>query len=298
MTQVVATAAGAANAIEATAVDGNGVYATSTNGTGIYGVAQAGIGVYGQGGDGVVGETSGSNGNGVAGSQTSSTAAPGFGYTGNGVLGLSASPLTAGVYARNTASSGASSAPSGGSVPSCCGLAAYSDGTAIFGQGSPAGYFEGNVLVTGDVILVNTSATAKQGGDIAEDFDAEPESDAIEPGTVVIISPAGRLCASAQAYDTRVAGIVSGAGDLRPAVVLKRTESSATVSVALVGTAFCKVDAAFGNIEAGDLLTTSTTSGHAMKATDRPRAIGAVLGKALAAFGEGRGMIPVLVGLR
>jgi hypothetical protein len=51
-------------------------------------------------------------------------------------------------------------------------------------------------------------------------------------------------------------------------------------------------------IEVGDLLTTSPTPGHAMKATDPVRAFGAVIGKALRALGDGQGLIPILVALQ
>jgi hypothetical protein len=68
--------------------------------------------------------------------------------------------------------------------------------------------------------------------------------------------------------------------------------------VALMGKVFCKVDAQYSPIEVGDLLTTSPTLGHAMKAGDPLKAFGAVLGKALQSLKEGTGMIPVLVALQ
>jgi len=51
-------------------------------------------------------------------------------------------------------------------------------------------------------------------------------------------------------------------------------------------------------VEVGDLLTTSATPGHAMKATDNARAFGAVLGKALAPLPSGKGLVPILVTLQ
>jgi len=52
--------------------------------------------------------------------------------------------------------------------------------------------------------------------------------------------------------------------------------------VALFGKVYCKVDANLGAIEVGDLLTTSPTRGHAMKAQDPAqdplRAFGAAIG--------------------
>jgi hypothetical protein len=61
---------------------------------------------------------------------------------------------------------------------------------------------------------------------------------------------------------------------------------------------FCKVDAEFGAIVPGDLLTTSPTPGHAMKATDPLRAFGALFGKALQRLSSGRGLLPILVTLQ
>ena len=65
-----------------------------------------------------------------------------------------------------------------------------------------------------------------------------------------------------------------------------------------MGRAYCKVDAAYSAIEAGDLLTTSATPGHAMKASDPQRAFGAVIGKALRPLREGRGVIPILIAMQ
>jgi hypothetical protein len=68
--------------------------------------------------------------------------------------------------------------------------------------------------------------------------------------------------------------------------------------VALVGKVYCRVDAQYGPIELGDLLTTSVTPGHAMKASDPFRAFGAVIGKALQPLADGQGLIPVLIALQ
>ncbi len=60
--------------------------------------------------------------------------------------------------------------------------------------------------------------------------------------------------------------------------------------------AACKVDAGYGSVRPGDLLTTSPTPGHAMLALD-PRP-GTILGKALESLDAGTGLIKVLVMLR
>lgn len=62
--------------------------------------------------------------------------------------------------------------------------------------------------------------------------------------------------------------------------------------------AHCKVDASFGAIRVGDLLTTSPTKGHAQKVDDREKALGAIIGKALGELRSGQGKIPVLLMLQ
>jgi hypothetical protein len=61
---------------------------------------------------------------------------------------------------------------------------------------------------------------------------------------------------------------------------------------------YCKVDAQYSPIEVGDLLTTSPTPGHAMKADDPLKAFGTVIGKALRPLSEGQGLIPILIALQ
>ena len=68
--------------------------------------------------------------------------------------------------------------------------------------------------------------------------------------------------------------------------------------MALAEKVCCKADAHHGSIRVGDLLTTSATPGHAMKATERTRAFGAVLGKALEPLERGRGLIAILTTLQ
>ena len=115
----------------------------------------------------------------------------------------------------------------------------------------------------------------------------------------MVLDQHGALEPSQQAYDKKVAGVISGAGDYRPGLILgKRESSEARTLVALVGKVYCKVDAQFAPIEVGDLLTTSPTLGYAMKATDPLKAFGSVIGKALRSLEVGQGLIPVLVALQ
>ena len=78
----------------------------------------------------------------------------------------------------------------------------------------------------------------------------------------------------------------------------KQQTPSKRSPIALSGKVYCKAQAHRSPIEIGDLLTTSGTPGHAMKADDPSRAFGAVIGKALQPLPEGEGMIPILVSLQ
>jgi hypothetical protein len=134
-------------------------------------------------------------------------------------------------------------------------------------------------------------------GDCAENFDVEDSTE--EPGTVMVTNSDGLLRASDRPYDKRVAGVISGAGNLRPGVVLgNRGSTTGRLPIALIGKVYCKVDASYAPIEVGDLLTTSETRGHAMKAIDPLLAFGSVIGKALRPVYSGVGLIPVLVALQ
>jgi len=147
----------------------------------------------------------------------------------------------------------------------------------------------GNILATGDVRL--------SGADCAEEFDVEGW-EVLEAGTVMVIGEGEKLRQCAVAYDTKVAGVLSGAGDCRPGIVLGRRPLQVDrMPLALTGKVYCKVDAGYGPIKAGDLLTTSPTPGHAMRASDPGKSAGAILGKALRPLGGDRGLIPILVAL-
>jgi len=197
---------------------------------------------------------------------------------------------------------GISAGGSGKSLPHGAGVwGDTDDGIGVFGssKNGNAGQFEGNVKVTGDVSVTGQLTAADvflSGADCAEEFDAVV---GLEPGMVAVIDDEGRLGPCALAYDKCVVGVISGAGTYRPGIVLDRRPSNGLrAPIALVGKAYCRVDAGLGAIEAGDLLTTSATSGHAMRADDPSRAFGTIIGKALAPLASGLGLIPVLVALR
>ena len=156
-----------------------------------------------------------------------------------------------------------------------------------------AGYFEGGQGTYSE----NGFDTG--GGDLAEHFPVR-EAD-LEPGDVVVIDPAGGalLTRSTTAYDTALAGVVATAPGLRMGSQLDSAGAWAEKDrrlIAVVGRVPVKVDASYGAIKPGDLLTTSPTPGHAMKAAE-PQ-IGTILGKALGFLEAGTGVIEVLMTLR
>ena len=115
----------------------------------------------------------------------------------------------------------------------------------------------------------------------------------------MVLDDDGDLQPGQKAYDKKVAGVISGAGEFTPGIVLdKRHSHNNRKPIALLGKVYCRVDAQYSPVEVGDLLTTSATLGHAMKATDPSMAFGAVIGKALRPLKEGTGVIPILIALQ
>jgi hypothetical protein len=158
---------------------------------------------------------------------------------------------------------------------------------------------------SGDVMVLHTNGTLlcnvltiRGGADLAEPFEM-PEH--IAKGAVVIIDDEnpGRLKLSDRAYDTRVAGIVSGANGIQPGLTLSQQgQLERGQHVALSGRVYVQADATSAPIKPGDLLTTAATPGCAMKVTEPARAQGAILGKAMSALAVGRGPVLVLVTLQ
>jgi hypothetical protein len=253
--------------VRGTSVEGRGIEGWSTNGDGVWGISSQATGVHGvseNSGTGIFGESN--TGTGVSGASQAGDGVTGFSKNRNGVFGQSETGAGLHGYSKQQ-----------------FGIFARSD-TGM------AGFFEGSITVTNDIILANA--------DCAEDFDVSG-TDKAEPGTVMVLGNEGALSESQQAYDKRVAGVISGAGDYKPGIVLdKRQTQGNRQPIALMGKVYCKVDAQYGAIEVGDLLTTSLTPGHAMKTDDPLKAFGAVIGKALRSIEEGQGLIPILIALQ
>ena len=149
--------------------------------------------------------------------------------------------------------------------------------------------------------LYCSSITIEGGADLAEPFKISSGESDVPQGAVVVIDDQnpGHLKMSDQGYDTRVAGVVSGANGINPGIQMQQQGVlEGGKNVALTGRVYVQADTSNGAIKPGDLLTTSSTPGHAMKVTDHARAAGAILGKAMTGLSEGKGMVLVLVTLQ
>jgi hypothetical protein len=110
---------------------------------------------------------------------------------------------------------------------------------------------------------LNVSAVTIHGGsDLAEPFPISSEKTEIPQGAVVVIDDqnAGRLKLSDRPYDSRVAGVVSGANGINPGIQMQQQGLlEGGRNVALTGRVYVQADAGNGSIRPGDLLTTSGT---------------------------------------
>jgi hypothetical protein len=172
---------------------------------------------------------------------------------------------------------------------------------------STAGFDVASLSPNGDMYLVGalstTVLTIRGGADVAEPFPMSKtnESEDLEPGSVVVIDAEhpGKLKLSTEAYDTRVAGIISGAGGVKPGLRLHQEGvMEGDEHVALSGRVYVKANTDHGPIRPGDLLTTSEKPGHASKVMDHTKSQGAILGKAMSSLDEGTGLVLVLVTLQ
>lgn len=162
------------------------------------------------------------------------------------------------------------------------------------------------------------------GADVAELIDVEGAEAEYEPGDVLVISDEldRAVELAAEAYSSRVIGVysaqpgfVAGAGTPEEQIALEEQALAAAgvegeegvaaalmeiddgaIEVAIAGIVSVKVSAENGPIQRGDLLTTSNTPGHAMKATEFIP--GTILGKAMGTLDSGTGVIEVLVMLQ
>jgi len=285
-----------------------GAYGEASNGNfgglgdndyGVYGedVSTGNFGSLGNQGCGVYGQSL--NGNAIYGFGENFGGVTGFTINGYGVHGVHSSSGNTGTLGRDDCGAyGTSSAGAG-----VYGYSPSGDGVLGHSTSGNAGRFLGNVLVEGGRVITPILEITG-GSDLSEQFDIHGSATGQhpEPGMVVCVDPErpGDLMVSSQAYDKKVAGVISGAGGVKPGMLMGQTGSQADGAnpVALTGRVYCWADASNGPIEPGDLLTTSLKPGHAMKATDRDRSHGAIIGKAMSSLAEGTGLALVLVNLQ
>jgi trimeric autotransporter adhesin len=141
------------------------------------------------------------------------------------------------------------------------------------------------------------------GSDFAEALPVAGDPAGYQPGDVLVVSldRPGGVERCRRPYDGRVLGVYSTRPGFLGADKGGATEVLAgEVPVAVLGIVPVKVSAENGPIQPGDLLTTSSTPGHAMRCEGLERCFGRTLGKALEALpaGQSVGVIRMLVTLQ
>jgi hypothetical protein len=155
----------------------------------------------------------------------------------------------------------------------------------------------GNITSGGDITATG-AIFASYSQDVAEWV---PSTEALTVGTVVVLdkSMTNHVQASTTAYDSSVAGVISG----KPGIILGR-QSAGDAAVATTGRVPVKVDATVSPIAIGDLLVTSDIPGVAMKSMPMQlngrsfHQPGTIIGKALEPLASGTGEILVLLSLQ
>lgn len=184
-------------------------------------------------------------------------------------------------------------------TPARTGGVALLEKTGDFAHNLIKAYYNGsNKLVlsnSGELWIADNASvptlTIRGGSDLAEPFPASP-SPSVEPkpGLILSIDPEhpGALRVSTEAYDTKVAGVYSGANGLATGMIMGQDGCGLTgsregsIPLAMTGRVWVYADESAGDIRAGDRLTTSGLKpGYATKVTDSTRADGAVIGKAM-----------------
>ena len=166
------------------------------------------------------------------------------------------------------------------------------------GDGTPTTNADVKLHVGGDA-AIDGAIYISGGADLAEGFHIVADQD-VEPGTVVSIDPnnIGKLIVTSEAFDTKVAGVVSGGNGIKAGLVMTQTGTLADgeYPIALTGRVWVKCSNENGDISIGDLLTTASKPGHSMKASG-DKMQGAILGKAMSTCGDNN-MVLTLISLQ
>jgi hypothetical protein len=269
---------GATYGASGTSASGYGVDGRSTSSYGVYGFSSSGVAVWGLHGNGNYGYLGG------AVNASSAHAKSGHGLLveseGNGLGGsaILASALGGAGIAINAANAG-------------------SDATLVLtntGSGdlvkafSGAGDLEFRVTIAGEVYADGSFHSG--GADFAEML---PMGEAaLEAGDVLAVAADGRLVRSDRPYQLSLVGVCS----TKPGVVgdlFSDLADEHKVPLAIVGIVPVKVCDEGGAIRPGDLLTSSSRPGVAMRASGPP--VGTALGKALGVLAGRTGVVNVLL---
>jgi hypothetical protein len=268
-----------------------GVYGYSAHGSGVYGVNNSATSWTAAG---VTGEST--DGYGVRGRSKNSYGVIGNSANDHGVYGISSGNSSAGVYGNSDDWVGTYGKGHWGIVGDATGTGKY------------AGYFYDDVYIGGKLDITGAVDPV-----IAERFPADPAQD-YAGGDVLCLdetSPYVQPCN--EGNDTKVVGVAVPGPDIEDGEILiaimgfqaaqpqegPHGPESPQRMVMVV-----QVDASYGPIQRGDLLTSSLTPGHAMKAEPvdiegiqiyRP---GTIIGKAMGSLSEGQGLIEVFVTLQ
>ncbi len=203
------------------------------------------------------------------------------------------------------------------------GIAGYFDGDVVISYdldvgGSKSGWVtdvcfnaDKDALESGDVVVLSGDPTEQMmyatiPVPIVKKCDSEADTNVM--GVVIKRKKITPYSLEVESYETLEAAEAAGAHKAKLVGPLRETLEEAKLDrsivppekgcyVAILGAIEkCKVDAGYGAIEVGDLLTTSETPGHAMKA--RNPKLGTIIGKALEPLEQGQGIIKISVTLR
>jgi len=268
---------------------GIGVYGEGENGPGIAGRSQAGNGLEGSStnGYGLFAHSDNNHSIYVDGAGLHGVYVESAGWDGVAVW----SAATAGMYVHSAGADG------------ILVDTANWDGVHVVGPVGGAYYGSGKkgdedfaVLNTGEVRSKVGFAAPTHG--FAENMAVEGALAGYEPGDVLVAATTGKgaVALSSVAYSPAVIGVYAASPAVVGGQAVVTGQQAGGVPVTILGMVLCKVSAENGPISPGDLLVTSATPGHAMRADQAPQ--GTVLGKALEALASGTGVILVLVTLQ
>ena len=131
-------------------------------------------------------------------------------------------------------------------------------------------YYDGSAGPGGDMMRTNASGWSTGSYDFAEMF---PSDEKLEAGDVVVFTGSNeKIGRTNSTYNQQIAGIIS----TRPGFLAGENDPN-HFPVALAGRVPTKVNLEGGTIKVGDPLTTSSTAGYAMKASEAGTVIGYAL---------------------